>query len=111
MALMAALLAFAGSTPLISLLLLAIWGLAFSAFYVSIATWHAKVAPDHAESVGAMQATTFQLSIALGAGVGGVAIDTFGLSGVFTYACAALLAGAAVILTTGLRFQRGNPSL
>lgn len=40
MAPMAALLAFAGTTSLISLLLLVIWGLAFSAFYVS--TWHAS---------------------------------------------------------------------
>ncbi|MBN9888924.1 MFS transporter [Salipiger abyssi] len=81
----------------------AIWGFAFGAFSVAIATWNAEAAPDHAESVGALQASSFQIAIAIGAGMGGIAVAAYGPAGVLIYTCAAALGGAALILTAGFR--------
>ncbi|MEW5420495.1 MFS transporter [Amorphus sp. 3PC139-8] len=91
------------SAPFVAIAATAIWGFAFGAFSVAIATWNAEAAPDHAESVGALQASSFQISIAVGAIIGGATVEVFGPVGAIVYTCLAVLLGAAVMLTTGIR--------
>ena len=83
-----------------------IWGIAFGAFPVAISTWNARAAADHAESAGALLATSFQVAVAVGAITGGTAVDSYGLSGAFAYCAAAVLSGAFIMLILGRRMEK-----
>ncbi|UFU05898.1 MFS transporter [Ruania halotolerans] len=76
---------------------IAVWGIAFGAWLTVVATWIARVAPERMEAGGGLIVAGFQLAITIGAGVGGVLVDTFGVQ-------AALLAAAASALVGGLVF-------
>lgn len=104
-ALAVASLSIADTAPAIPFIAVTLWGFAFAVFYVAIATWNAQAAPELAESVGALQASSFQISTAVGAGMGGVAVETFGLFGVLAFTVVPVLIGAAVILTGGFRLK------
>ncbi len=71
---------------------------------MSIQTWNAQAAPDHAESAGALLVTTFQIAIALGAIIGGVLVDMMGTLGAIGYGGIAALAGGVIMLA----FARGG---
>lgn len=83
-----------------------LWGFAFGGVPVSASVWNARVAPDLAESAGALMAAAFQVAIASGAVVGGLLIDNVGPTGVMTYAAVVVLAGALTILTFGRAHER-----
>ncbi|TYB44967.1 MFS transporter [Actinomadura chibensis] len=77
--------------------LLIVWGLAFGGVSVGLQTWMIKAAPGAVEAASALWVAVFNLSIGLGALVGGVVLDTLGLSGLLWIGgAAALLAGLAV---------------
>lgn len=81
-----------GSTILM-LILVAGWGFAVGMVAVGWSTWLAQTYPDHAESGGILVAV-IQGSMMLGAMVGGVLIDTVGVTGPLLTAAAVLAIGA-----------------
>ncbi|MCO5732149.1 MFS transporter [Rhizobium sp. SSA_523] len=85
---------------------IAIWGLGFGAFPVAISSWNAQAAPDHAESAGAMLSTGFQLAIASGAVIGGLALEGFGFAAPIYVAALAAASGAAVMVMIGRPSER-----
>ncbi len=72
------------------------WGLGFGAVPTMLQTWLGRVAPDRLESAGSLTVATFQVSIALGAAVGGVVVDDLGVRATFALAAAAALLAVAV---------------
>lgn len=98
--------AFAGVSPVIAIGAIAIWGLSFGAFPVSIQASLTQAAPDAAESAGALMLTAFQIAISAGAIVGGLLIDSISPIGVFWFAGVMALAGTILIATIkGARLQ------
>lgn len=82
-------------------LLLAAWGLLGTPAPVGWSTWLARTLPTDAEAGGGLTVATIQLAITLGAGVGGIVFDSYGLPATFGFsasvlALAALLAFLAV---------------
>ncbi|WKC21676.1 MFS transporter (plasmid) [Rhizobium sp. SSA_523] len=75
----------------------ALWGLAFGAFPVSVQSFVARNAPDEAESAGSLVVTTFQVAISSGAILGGVLIETQGPVSVVAFLAVAALLGASVM--------------
>ncbi|RSS85640.1 MFS transporter [Streptomyces sp. WAC05292] len=73
--------------------LLVLWGLAFGGVSVSLQTWMLKYAPDSMEAASALWVSVFNLSIALGALVGGLVVDNIELTTV------AWIGGGVVLLT------------
>ena len=59
-------------------ILLALWGLIATAAPVGWWTWMSKVLPDDAEAGGGLMVAVIQLSITLGASVGGLLLDSVG---------------------------------
>ncbi|MCO6051919.1 MFS transporter [Mesorhizobium sp. RP14(2022)] len=90
-----------GATGSVAFAATALWGFAFGGFPVSISSWNARVAPDQAESAGALLATSFQVAIASGAVIGGLLVDGMGPVGVIGYALVVILAGALLMLVAG----------
>jgi predicted MFS family arabinose efflux permease len=86
--------------------LLVVWGLAYGGVSVGLQTWMIKAAPRAVEPASALWVAVFNLSIGLGALVGGVALDSLGLSGVLWLGGAAAL-GAAL----GVSTARGHADL
>lgn len=60
--------------------LIALWGFAFGGFPIAIQMWMFKAAPHALESGAALLVTTFQVALASGAFIGGVAVDGYGTS-------------------------------
>ncbi|MDA2812739.1 hypothetical protein O4J56_18990 [Nocardiopsis sp. RSe5-2] len=58
--------------------LMVLWGLAYGGVSVASQTWMMKAAPENTETVTALFVGVFNASIALGALVGGWAVDGFG---------------------------------
>ncbi|MEU8538906.1 MFS transporter [Streptomyces sp. NPDC048717] len=86
-----------GRTSVGGALLLILWGLAYGGVSVALQTWMIKAAPDAVEAASALWAAVFNLSIGLGALVGGVVVDTLELQGVLWLGGACALAAALVI--------------
>jgi len=57
-----------------------LWGLAYGGVSVSLQTWIIKAAPRSTEAATALFVSVFNLSIALGALIGGVAADSAGIT-------------------------------
>ncbi|MFC4049798.1 MFS transporter [Actinomadura syzygii] len=86
--------------------LLIVWGLAFGGVSVGLQSWMIKAAPRAVEAASALWVAVFNLSIGLGALVGGVVLDTLGLSGLLWIGGAAALVAALAVWTA-----RGNADL
>ncbi|MBZ4323350.1 MFS transporter [Streptomyces huiliensis] len=69
--------------------LLVLWGLGYGAVPVGLQTWVLKAAPEATEAASSVYVSVFNLSIALGALLGGLAVDG-------TTAAAVLWAGAGL---------------
>lgn len=91
-----------GSSGVIVLLLLAMWGLNATAAPVGWWAWIAKAFPNDAEAGGGLFVAVVQMSIALGSTVGGILFDHSGYSTTFV-ASAVLLAICAVLTTVTAR--------
>jgi len=61
------------------IVLAGLWGLAYGGVSVSLQTWVLKAAPKSTEAATALFVSVFNLSVALGTLVGGVAADTAGI--------------------------------
>jgi predicted MFS family arabinose efflux permease len=62
--------------------ILVLWGLGYGAVPVTFQTWILDAAPDTAEAATSLYVSAFNLSIALGALVGGLAVDGIGTTSV-----------------------------
>ncbi len=96
-----ALIAF-GSSPVITAVLLGLWGLVATAAPVGWWTWLARTLPDAAEAGGGLMVAVVQFAIASGAIVGGVLFDMSGYRATFE-SSAALLVVAAVLALLAAR--------
>ncbi len=85
-----------GSVPLVTAVLVALWGCAFSIIPVGWTTWLTRTVPDQTESGGGLFVATNQLAVALGAAAGGIAIDRSGAVGAVVVGGSVLLLSAPV---------------
>ena len=90
-----------GAAPLPTAVLLAAWGLVGTAAPVAWWTWISKTLPDDAEAGGGLMVAVIQLSITLGASVGGLLVDASGYAAAFLAAAVILLASAALMAAGG----------
>lgn len=102
MALIALALAWLGTSPVPTALLLAGWGLIGTAAPVAWWTWLSKVMPDDAEAGGGLMVAAIQLAITAGAALGGFLYDMGGYQLTFR-AAAMLLLGSALVAYLGAR--------
>jgi predicted MFS family arabinose efflux permease len=87
-----------GTSHLVAAAATILWGLAFGAYPVSIQTFLTQVAPDDAESAGAVHLCVFMTAVSFGAILGGVLVDRLGPTNTFALAGVAALLGAVLIL-------------
>jgi len=99
----AVVLAIGGASLPVAATAVALWGLAFGAFPVSIQSFVVRHAPDDAESAGALVIPAFQIAISSGAILGGLLIEIEGPVSVICVLAVAALAGASVMGTRGER--------
>ena len=97
-----------GSVPLVTAVLVALWGFAFSIIPVGWSTWLTRTVPDEAESGGGLFVATTQLAITLGAAAGGIAIDRSGAVGAVVVSGIVLLLSSPVT-ALGLRARSASP--
>jgi predicted MFS family arabinose efflux permease len=88
-----------GTTAIGGAVLLIVWGLAFGGVSVGLQTWTIKAAPRAVEAASSLWVAVFNLSIGLGALVGGIIVDTFTLQGVLWLGAACALLAALAIRT------------
>ncbi|MDI2128217.1 MFS transporter [Yinghuangia seranimata] len=84
--------------------LLVLWGLAYGAVPACSQTWFARCAPHAPEAAGVLFTASFQLTLAMGAVLGGVVVDA---SGVRTVMVAAGMTAFAMVATVAVL---GGPS-
>jgi len=92
-----ALIAF-GSSPVITAVLLGLWGLVATAAPVGWWTWLARTLPDAAEAGGGLMVAVVQFAIASGAIVGGVLFDMSGYRATFESSAGLLIVAAVLAL-------------
>jgi predicted MFS family arabinose efflux permease len=97
--------AFGGSVP-VAAVLLACWGLVATAAPVGWWTWLARTLPHDAEAGGGLIVAVVQLSIMLGASLGGVLFDAIGYGATFGASALMLLAGAAMAVLAARAARR-----
>ncbi len=85
-----------------TIVLVAIWGMAFGGVPVAWSTWITRMVPDEAESGGGLLVAGFQTAIASGAVIGGLLVDFTGAMGVFAVGGTVLVA-ASIVVTMALR--------
>lgn len=91
-----------GVQPLSGVALLMVWGAVFGSVSVSIQTWILRTAPN-TEAATALMAFVFNLSIGLGAMVGGRVVDTTSLPTTMWAASLLFLLGALLVWRTPSR--------
>lgn len=102
-AVLAASLLVAGSSPVVTAIAVTLWGFAFGAFPVGFQTWIVRAAPDQAEGAGGLMVAGFQIAIATGAVGGGLLVDRIGALGGPAFAVVALTLGTLLTLRHGPR--------
>jgi len=95
------LIAFGGSTVVVTVLL-AGWGLIGTAAPVAWWTWMSKTLPGDAEAGGGLMVAVIQLAITAGASLGGVLYDSSGYQSAFI-AAAVVLCGSGLLAFGGYR--------
>lgn len=76
-------------------ILILLWGFAFGALPIAMQGWMLNSAPDEMESASAMFISALQIGLALGAFLGGVVVDRFGLDATMsTFGCVGMLTAA-----------------
>lgn len=96
-------------SALVAAALLACWGLAGTPAPVAWWTWMARTLPDDAEAAGGLMVAVIQLSITLGAGLGGLLFDAFGYQAAFLGG-ALLLVGSALLVATRAKTFLPHPA-
>ena len=87
-----------GQSPVVALMAAGLWGFGFGATPISVQTMTVQMAPDHAEGVGALTMSAFQVAIAAGAVVGGALVDHLGPPGAIGFCTLASCVGGCLIL-------------
>lgn len=89
--------------------ILAIWGLGYGAVPVTLQAWILDAAPDATEAATSLYVSAFNLSIALGALIGGLAVNGIGTSSVLWIG--ALLASVTLLPLFAVRIvpSRSSP--
>ncbi|MEV1243074.1 MFS transporter [Nonomuraea sp. NPDC049750] len=95
-----ALFALLGTDPVTASALLVAWGLVYGGVSVSLQTWMMKAAPGAGEAASSLFVAAFNLSIALGALVGGATVDGLAATGVLWVAGSLALVAAATVATS-----------
>jgi predicted MFS family arabinose efflux permease len=90
-----------GESPVLTAVLLGLWGLVATAAPVGWWTWLAQTLPDDAEAGGGMLVAIVQLAIAGGAIIGGLAFDLSGYKATFELSAAVLIAASALAWMAG----------
>ena len=90
--------AFAGGTAVGVIAAVAVWGLGFGAVPTALTTWIARAEPTRLESVGGLQAAVFQVSIAVGAALGGLLVDSIGVQTALLVGGASAVFGAILLV-------------
>ncbi|MER6910827.1 MFS transporter [Streptomyces sp. NPDC000594] len=101
LAVLPALLAGTAALLWLSVALLVGWGLAYGAVSVSATNWMQAAVPDAREAASGLFSGFFNLAIAVGAGVGGMAVEGFGEAGALLLGAG--LAALALVLVTAAR--------
>ena len=86
-----------GNEPVGGIAFLVAWGLTYGGVSVSLQTWMLKIAPHAMEAASALYVAVFNLSISLGALVGGQAVDNIGTASVTWLGGGLVLLSAAAI--------------
>ncbi|MFD8383489.1 MFS transporter [Streptomyces sp. NPDC059679] len=94
------LLALVGDSAVSASTILILWGLGYGAVPVTFQTWILDAAPDTSEAASSLYVSTVNLSIALGALFGGLAVDTIATTSVLWIGAALALLALPVV---GLR--------
>ncbi|MDQ1102994.1 putative MFS family arabinose efflux permease [Nocardioides zeae] len=89
-----ALLAGAGGVGWVAVVAVSLWGVAYGGLSVAAQLWMTQAAPDRTEHVTGLYVGVFTAAIALGAFVGGIGVEAFGV--------VALLSAAAVVAALAL---------
>ncbi|BAJ31612.1 MULTISPECIES: MFS transporter [Kitasatospora] len=95
-----------GRTTITGIILLIVWGLAYGGVSVGLQTWMIKAAPQAVEAASSLWVAVFNLSIGLGALVGGLIVDALSVQGVLWLGGACALVAALAIWSA-----RSNESL
>ncbi|KIK90115.1 MFS transporter [Pseudomonas sp. W15Feb9B] len=101
MALIALALVNFGASPLLTAVLLGLWGLVATAAPVGWWTWLAQTLPEDAEAGGGLLVAIVQLAIAGGAVVGGLAFDLSGYKATFELSAAVLVIASVLAWLAG----------
>ena len=83
-------------TPAAAISLVMIWGAAFGAIPVCVQIWMYSSSPRLYEAGSALMVSAFQISLAAGAAIGGLLVDSHGIPVAFFASGAVSLIGAAV---------------
>ncbi|MGG2020186.1 MFS transporter [Pseudomonas sp. S8] len=90
-----------GASPLLTAVLLGLWGLVATAAPVGWWTWLAQTLPEDAEAGGGLLVAIVQLAIAGGAIVGGLAFDLSGYKATFELSAAVLVIASMLAWLAG----------
>jgi predicted MFS family arabinose efflux permease len=90
-----------GKSPVLTAVLLGLWGLVATAAPVGWWTWLAQTLPDDAEAGGGLLVAIVQLAIAGGAIIGGLAFDLSGYKATFELSAAVLIAASVLAWLAG----------
>ncbi|WP_166215896.1 MFS transporter [Pseudomonas atagonensis] len=90
-----------GKSPVLTAVLLGLWGLVATAAPVGWWTWLAQTLPDDAEAGGGLLVAIVQLAIAGGAVIGGLAFDLSGYKATFELSAAVLLVASVLAWLAG----------
>lgn len=97
-----------GRSPTATTVLLGFWGLLATAAPVGWWLWIARTLPQEAEAGGGLMVAVVQLSIALGATLGGVLFDSSGYRSTFVFSAGLLLVGACLVVLTARAGHAGS---
>lgn len=90
-----------GKSPVLTAVLLGLWGLVATAAPVGWWTWLAQTLPEDAEAGGGLLVAIVQLAIAGGAIIGGLAFDLSGYKATFELSAAVLVAASVLAWLAG----------
>ncbi|CAI8786163.1 MFS transporter [Pseudomonas sp. GW456-12-1-14-TSB6] len=90
-----------GKSPVLTAVLLGLWGLVATAAPVGWWTWLAQTLPDDAEAGGGLLVAIVQLAIAGGAIIGGLAFDLSGYKATLELSAAVLVAASVLAWLAG----------
>jgi predicted MFS family arabinose efflux permease len=97
------------TTVLSAAVLLALWGVGYGAVPVTLQTWMIRSSPTAVEAAGSLFVSTFNLSIALGALAGGIAVDVLSVRSAL-WIGGSLTALTVLVIGPSVFLRRGEES-